>query len=256
MTLNRAPLIAPLGAIAALAFGSTTAFGQTYQTLSNSLGKVTVNTAYGSQNQPGVLVLPTYGVELTDSLSAGFPANPDVNTAKAVSDGNSLTITTTSLSDGSAGLQASRALVPVRSFTVETHTRAYLDLPLLVQLVDPANTAFSVTLAGKLLTPSTLAQPYTLTLNAFTGPAQSVGIDLSRESTAPDGSFTFKGVVGAGFGLTGLSYGLDVPSGMLAGVQVTSLTLTPFKVVVPEPGAGVLMGLGLLGLAAVRRRAV
>jgi hypothetical protein len=169
--------------------------------------------------------------------------------------GNSLTITTASLVDGTPGLQASRALVPVRSFTVETHTRAHLDLPLLVQLVDPANTAFSVTLAGKLLTPSTLAQPYTLTLNAFTGPAQSVGIALTRESTASDGSFTFKGIVGAGFGLAGLSYGLDVPSSILANVQVTSLTLTPFNVVVPEPGAGLLMGLGLLGLAVVRRRA-
>lgn len=255
MTPKLASPFGPFSLIAALAFGSTTAFGQTYQTLSNDLGKVTVNTAYGSQSQPGVLVLPAYGVELTDSLSAGFPPNPDVNTAKAVSNGNSLTITTASLADGTPGLQASRALVPVRSFTVETHTRAFLDLPLLVQLVDPANTAFSVTLAGKLLTPSTVAQPYTLTLNAFTGPAESVGIDLTRESTALDGSFTFKGIVGAGFGLTGLSYGLDVPSGILAGVQVTSLTLTPFKVVVPEPGAGILMGLGLLGLAMVRRRA-
>lgn len=243
-----------IGLMTGLAFGSTTAFGQNYVTLSNGLGKVTVNTAYGSQNQPGVLVLPTYGVELTDSLSAGFPASPDVNVATAVSDGNSLTITTASLTDGTAGLQASRTLVPVRSFMVETHTRAYLDMPLLLQMNDPASTAFSVTLAGKLLTSSTAAQPYALTLNAFKGPGQSVAIALARESSTSDGSFTYKGTVDAGFGLTGLTYGLDVPSGILAGVQVTSLTLTPFKVAVPEPGAGLLMGLGLLGLGLVHRR--
>jgi len=252
MTPNRAYL---LGLIAGMAFGCTTAFGQTYQTLTNSLGKVTVNTAYGSQNQPGLLVLPTYGMELTDSLSAGFPASPDVNVATAVSDGKSLTITTASLTDGSAGLQASRALVPVRSFMVETHTRAYLDLPLLIQMTDPASTAFSVTLAGKLLTPSTDLQPYTLTLDAFNAQGQKMGIALARQSSALDGSFSFKGTVDASFGLSSLSYSLDVPSGTLASVQVTSLTLTPFQVVVPEPGAGLLMGLGLLGLGLVRRRA-
>lgn len=252
MTFNRASLI---GLAAGLAFVSTTAFAQSYQTLSNSLGSITVNTAYGSQNQPGLLVLPTYGAELTDSLSFGFPPNADVNTATAVSDGHSLTITTASLTDGSAGLQASRALVPIRSFMVETHTSAYLDMPLLVQMNDPASTAFSVTLAGKLLTPSTGLQPYTLTLSATNGQGQRVSIALTQASSATDGSFTFKGTVDTRFGLSGLGYSLDVPSGALASVQVTSLTLTPFKVVVPEPGAGLLMGLGLFGLALVRRRA-
>lgn len=251
MALNRAPLI---GLMASLALGCTTAFGQSYQTLSNGLGKVTVNTAYGSQNQPGLLVLPTYGMELTDSLSFGFPPNPDVNMATAVTDGNSLTITTASMTDGTAGLQASRALVPMRSLMVETHTRAYLDLPLLVQMTDPASTAFSVTLTGKLLTSGTATQPFTLTLDALNGQGQNVAIALARQSSAPDGSFTFQGTVDASLGLHGLSYSLDVPSGTLASVQVTSLTLTPFKVVVPEPGADLLMGLGLLGLAVVRRR--
>lgn len=44
-----------------------------------------------------------------------------------------------------------------------------------------------------------------------------MGIALARQSSAQDGSFSF-------------------------------------QVVVPEPGAGLLMGLGLLGLALVRRR--
>ena len=84
MTIRHTPLIS---LAASLAFVSTTAFGQSYQTLSNSLGSITVNTAYGSQNQPSLRVLPTYGVELTDNLSFGFPPNADVNTATATSDG-------------------------------------------------------------------------------------------------------------------------------------------------------------------------
>ncbi len=87
MTRERASLIGPIGLIAALAFGSTTAFGRTYETLSNSLGQVTVNTADGSQNQPGVLVLPAYGMEVTDSMNTGGQPSPDLNWAKAVSDG-------------------------------------------------------------------------------------------------------------------------------------------------------------------------
>jgi len=252
MTINRASMI---GLAAGLAFVSTTAFGQNYVTLSNSLGNITVNTFPLAQK--GVLVQPITALELSDSLSAGFPASPDVNVATAVSDGKSLTITTASLTDGSAGLQASRALVPVRSFMVETHTSAYFDMPLLLQLTDPASTAFSVTLAGKLLTPSTDVRPYTLTLDAFNGQGQRLGIALTRQSSALDGSFSFQGTVDASYGLSNLrslSYSLDVPSGTLASVQVTSLTLTPFKVVVPEPSAGLLMGLGLVGLAGLHRR--
>ncbi len=239
---------------AGLALACTAAFGQSYYTAQTSLGKITVNTAYGSQGATGLLVLPTYGMELTDSLSFGFPPNPDVNTATASSQGDTLVITTTSSTDGQAGLQASRAMVPIRSFMVETHASAYLDMPMLIEMSDPGSTAFTVRLAGKLLTSNADIQPFTLSLQVNNGQGATLDIPLHRLVGPLDGSFSFTGTVDAGFGLTHLSYSLDVPSGTLATVQLTSLSLTPYKAAVPEPGTWALMGLGLAGLARVGRR--